>query len=57
MALKLFVKLQVPPLTIVRDMRFQKNRYIHYYNKGRIKQKLADMSSVQYQTYTSRLAL
>lgn len=32
-------------------------KYIHYYNNERIKQKLAGMSPVKYRTHTSQLAV
>ena len=38
------------------ELKQKIERYIHYYNNERIKQKLAGMSPVQYRTYTNQLA-
>ena len=38
----------------VLKKKFEK--YIHYYNNERIKQKLAGMSPIQYRTHASQLA-
>lgn len=43
-------------LVAYEELKKRIERYVHYYNNERIKQKLAGMSPVQYRTHTSQLA-
>lgn len=38
------------------ELKLKIERYVHYYNHQRIKQKLAGMSPVNYRIYVSQLA-